>query len=80
MLEDLVEAVFSESLEGVADEGGRPAEEDAAEAFGFEDRGPAGQVGLVDARGDLSAGFDEVEGGYEGVGRTACYYALERVC
>jgi hypothetical protein len=45
-------------LEGVADEGGGPAEEDAAEAFGFVDAAPGGEVGGVDFGVDLAAAFD----------------------
>lgn len=63
VLEVLVEAVFAGSLEGVAHEGGGPAEEDAAEAFFGEDGAPCGEVGGVDFGVDLAAAFDEVEGG-----------------
>lgn len=62
VLEDFVEAVFAGALEGVADEGGGPAEEDAAEAFGGVDAAPGAQVGGVDFRVDLAAAFYEVEG------------------
>lgn len=57
VLEDFVEAVFAGALEGVADEGGGPAEEDAAEAFGFVDAAPGAHVGGVDFRVDLAAAF-----------------------
>lgn len=62
VLEHLVETVFAGALEGVADEGGGPAEEDAAEAFGFVDGAPGADVGGVDFRVDLAAAFDQVEG------------------
>ena len=60
VLEDFVEAVFSCALEGVADEGGGPAEEDAAEAFGGVDGAPGGEVGAVDFGVDLAAALDLV--------------------
>ena len=63
VLEVLVEAVLAGSLEGVAHEGGRPAEEDAAQTFFGEDGAPCGQVGGVDLGVDLAPAFDEVEGG-----------------
>ena len=71
VLEDLVEAVFPRALEAVADEGRRPAEEDAADAFGPVDGRPGGQVGAVDFGVDLAPAFDEVEGGDGGVGGSA---------
>ena len=48
MLEHFVEAVFARALEAVADEGGGPAEEDAAEPFGFVDLRPCLDVGFVE--------------------------------
>lgn len=68
MLEVLVETVFPGALEGVAQEGGRPAEEDAAEAFFGEDGAPCGDVGCVDLGVDLTTALDEIEGRYGGVG------------
>jgi len=44
-------------LDGVADEGGGPAEEDAAEAFFAVDGAPGGEVGGVDFGVDLAAAF-----------------------
>ena len=44
-------------MEGVADEGGGPAEEDAAEAFGSVDAAPGAEVGGVDFGVDLAAAF-----------------------
>lgn len=58
VLEDFVEAVFAGALEGVADEGGGPAEEDAPDAFGAVDAAPGADVGGVDLRVDLAAAFD----------------------
>lgn len=61
VLEDFVEAVLAGALEGVADESGGPAEEDATEAF-FAINGPPGrEVGAVDVGVDLPAAFDEIE-------------------
>ena len=57
VFEDLVETVFAGTLEGVADEGGGPAEEDAAEAFFGEYGTPGGDVGFVDIGVDLAAAF-----------------------
>ena len=48
-------------MEGVADEGGGPAEEDAAETFFGEDGTPGGDVGCVDFGVDLAAAFYLVE-------------------
>ena len=48
-------------MEGVADEGGGPAEEDAAETFFGEDGTPGGDVGCVDIGVDLAATFYLVE-------------------
>jgi len=48
VLEDLVEAVLARALEGVADKSGRPAEENAAEAFFGVDCSPGGGVGGVE--------------------------------
>jgi len=44
-------------LEGVADVGGGPAEEDAAEAFFGVDGAPGLEVGGVEGRVDLAAAF-----------------------
>jgi hypothetical protein len=44
-----------------------PAEEDTAKALFCEDAAPCLQVGLVDARVDLTAAFDEIERGDCGV-------------
>ena len=57
MFEDFVEAVFAGSLEGVADCGGGPAEEDTTEAFFGVDGAPGGEVGGVDVGVDLAAAF-----------------------
>ena len=57
VFEDLVETVFAGALEGVADEGGGPAEEDAAETFFGEDGTPGGDVGFIDIGVDLAAAF-----------------------
>ena len=57
VLEDLVEAVFAGALEGVADEGWGPAEEDASEAFFGGDGAPGLEVGGVDFGVDLAAAF-----------------------
>lgn len=62
VLEDFVEAVLAGSLEGVADEGGGPAEEDAAEAFFAVDGSPGRDVGAVNVGVDLATTFDEIEG------------------
>ena len=61
MLEVLVETVFTGALEGVAQEGGGPAEEDSAETFLGEDGAPCLEVGGVDFRVDLPATFYEIE-------------------
>ena len=71
VFEVLVEAVFTCALEGVADEGGGPAEEDAAETFFGYDGAPGGEVGCVDFGVDLTATFYEIEGCDGCVGR-AC--------
>ena len=57
VFEDFVETVFAGALEGVANEGGGPAEEDAAETFFGEDGTPGGDVGFVDGGVDLAATF-----------------------
>jgi hypothetical protein len=57
VFEDLVEAVFAGALHGVADEGGRPAEEDAAQAFFGVDHFPGLRVGLVEGGVDLATAF-----------------------
>lgn len=57
VFEDFVETVFAGALEGVANEGGGPAEEDAAETFFGEDGTPGGDVGFVDVGVDLAATF-----------------------
>lgn len=62
VFEVLVEAVFTGALEGVADKGWGPAEEDAAEAFFRYDGAPCGEVGGVDLGVDLTAAFYEIEG------------------
>ena len=78
MLEDFVETVFSQTLEGVADECWRPAEENTAETtFGAVDGFPAFEVGFVDGVVDLAATFDEIEGGHGSVGWTASDDAAE---
>ena len=61
VFEDFVETVFAGALEGVADEGGGPAEEDAAETFFGVDGTPRGDVGLIDTGVDLAATFYLVE-------------------
>ena len=63
VLEHLVESILPGALEGVADEGWRPAEEDTAEAFGSVDGAPGTEVGGVELGVDLAAAFDQVEGG-----------------
>lgn len=73
VLEDLVEAVLAQALEGVADERGGPAEEDPAEALGREDAAPGLEVGRVQLAVDLSSGLDQVERGHERVGWAARY-------
>ena len=57
VFEDLIEPVFACALEGVADEGGRPAEEDTAQTFFGEDGTPGGDVGFIDVGVDLAAAF-----------------------
>ena len=58
-------------METVADECGRPAEEDAAQTFSFVDCAPGLEVRFVEGRVDLAAAFYEVEGGYGCVGWAA---------
>ena len=58
-------------METVADECGRPAEEDAAQTFSFVDGAPGLEVGFVEGRVDLAAAFYEIEGGYGCVGWSA---------
>lgn len=67
VLEVFIQTVLAGALERVPQEGGRPAEEDAAEALLGEDRAPCGDVGGVDLRVDLSAALDQVERCYSGV-------------
>lgn len=57
VFEDFVETVFAGALEGVADEGGRPAEEDTAKTFFGEDGTPGGDVGFINIGVDLAATF-----------------------
>ena len=57
VFEDFVEPVLAGALEGVANESGGPAEEDAAETFFGEDGTPSGYVGFVDIGVDLAAAF-----------------------
>lgn len=71
VFEQFVGAVLASALEAVADESGRPAEEDAAEALRAEDGGPGLQVGLVDLGVDLAAAFYEIERCDGGVGWAA---------
>lgn len=61
VLEYFVESVFTGTLEGVADKGGRPTKKDAANTFLCENRAPGGEVRFIDAGVDLAAAFDEVE-------------------
>lgn len=77
VFECFVGSVFAGSLEGVADEGGGPACEDAAEAFLFEDCAPGLGVGFVEGGIDLTAAFYEVEGGYGCVGWSAGWMEME---
>ena len=58
VFEGFVESVFARALEGVAHEGGGPAEEDPAQAFGAVNRPPGREVGGVDFWVDLPAAFD----------------------
>lgn len=57
VFEDLVEAVLAHALEGVAEQGRGPAEEDAGQAFGGVDGAPGRDVGGVEGGGDLAAAF-----------------------
>ena len=57
VLEDFVETVFAGALEGVANEGGGPTEEDTTETFFGEDGTPGGDVGFIDGGVDLAATF-----------------------
>lgn len=57
VLEDFVEAVFACTLERVANEGGRPTEEDTTETFFCVDCSPGLCVGLVYGRIDLATAF-----------------------
>ena len=57
VLEYFVETVLSGALEGVADEGGRPAEENSSQAFFAVDTAPRLNVGGVDFGIDLAAAF-----------------------
>ena len=57
MLEDFIETIFAGALEGVADEGGGPAEKDAAQAFFGVDGAPGLDVGFVEIGVDLAAAF-----------------------
>lgn len=50
-------------MEGVADEGWGPASEYSTETFLLEDCSPGLDVGFVEVGIDLTAAFDEVEGG-----------------
>jgi hypothetical protein len=61
-LEELVAAVFEGALGGVAEEGGRPPCEDAAEPLGTRDCCPRLEVAFVETRVYLAPAFDEVEG------------------
>ena len=58
VFENFVEAIFTAALEGVADEGWRPSEEDAAKTFFRGDGAPGGDIGGVDLGIDLSTAFD----------------------
>ena len=57
MLEDLVETVLAGALEGVADQGWRPAEENAPEAFFGVDCAPGLDVGAVEFGVNLATAF-----------------------
>ena len=57
VFEDFVETVLAGALEGVADEGGRPAEENTAQTFFGEDGTPSGDIGFIDIGVDLAATF-----------------------
>ena len=74
VFEDFVETVFAGALEGVANEGGGPAEEDAAETFFGEDGTPGGDVGFVDAGVDLAAAFH-----LKGREVSWCYWSRKQV-
>ena len=58
VFEDLVEAIFARTLERVADEGGGPAKENAAETLCFVNRAPGADVGGVNFGVHLAAAFD----------------------
>ena len=62
IFEDLVEPIFARTLERVADEGGGPAKENAADTLCFVNCAPGADVGRVDFGVDLAAAFDEIEG------------------
>lgn len=74
MLEVLVETVLAGTLEGVAQEGGRPTEEDAAQALLGEDGPPCRDVGCVDFGVDLTTALDEIKGCDGGV----CWTCVRR--
>jgi hypothetical protein len=60
VLEDFIEAVFAGTLDAVAEEGGGPTKEYAADAFLCIYGLPACDVGCVDFGIDLAASFDEI--------------------
>lgn len=62
ILEHFVESVLSSSLQRVAHERGRPAEENPAEPFTFVNLGPGLEIGFIKRRIDLPTGFHEIEG------------------
>lgn len=57
VLEDFVETVLARTLEGVADQGWRPAEEDAPEAFFGVDCTPGLDIGAIEFGVDLATAF-----------------------
>ncbi len=71
ILEDLVEAELSETLHGVADDGGLPSEEESFNSCLSLDGGQSVAQRLVDLGVDLLSALDEVQRSDDGMGQTA---------
>lgn len=73
IFEDLVESIFSATLQTVPNECWGPAEEDTSDAFSTVDGTPGSDSGFIPRGIDLSSAFYEIERRDGGVGRTASW-------
>jgi hypothetical protein len=71
VFEDLVESIFSTTLQTIPNERWCPAEEDTSDTFSTVDGTPGSDSGFVPRGIDLSTAFYKIERGDGGVGWTA---------